>query len=99
MWTYVFVRTDIPLEDQLCQVGHACLVAGKEFGAGDRCNIVLNAVRTQSELLHVADYLYSNKILFSLYEEPDENMGHTALCTQEVPIEKKELFKKYNCWK
>lgn len=32
MYNYVFVRKDIPLADQLVQVGHVCLEAGSSFG-------------------------------------------------------------------
>lgn len=46
MYTYVFIRTDLSIAQQIVQASHASAMAGHKFG--DHCNMVLFAIPDES---------------------------------------------------
>ncbi len=96
-YSYVFVRTDIPLADQIVQVGHACLEAGNKFGKSGY--LIVLQVRSQDRLLEALEHVEQHDIKSVLFYEPDDEMGYTAFCTQTVVGEQRKYFKKYKLWK
>lgn len=99
-YTYVLVRTDIPLADQIVQVGHACLEAGFKFERPERTpNLVLLAMKNESELKRFASFLEYNHIRFEMFFEPDDEMGFTALATEPIYNEQRSHFAKLELWR
>jgi hypothetical protein len=83
VYNYVFVRKDIPLADQLVQVGHVCLEAGTILGpASGTPSMVLLQLNNLEHLKETKVYLECNGIKFTVFNEPDDNMGETAICTE-----------------
>lgn len=91
-YIYVIVRRDIPLADQIVQVGHACFEGGLTFSfLGDSCNLVLAEAQNQEELCRIQAKINSLGIKNVIFWEEDESMGYTAICTE--PIEDKNRGK------
>ena len=93
------VRTDIPLADQMVQVGHACLAAGHCFEQPDDSgNLVVLAVPSLAAVYEVSAHCKMTGIRHVLFYEPDEGMGHTALCTEPIMGEARRVFRKLPLW-
>ena len=101
----MFVRKDLPLADQLVQVGHVCQTAGKEFDIPNDCHMVLIGINSANELYSVMDLLESKSIDFVSFYEPDSMdesdipMGITALCTRPITKQEKKCFSLFPLWK
>src|SRR5438309_2190510 len=86
---YVFVRKDLPIADQIVQVGHACIEAATRFTVPRNCRLVLLEVADHVALEHALDYCSNRRIATAAFYEPDpmgdglmEPMGVTAACTE-----------------
>jgi hypothetical protein len=96
-YVYAFVRKDIPLADQIVQAGHACLDAGNTFGS-EGSNLVVLELYNSSHLVETGKYLDENGIRYVKFWEPDDNMGHTALCTEALSEGFKKAFRHWKLW-
>lgn len=93
------MRQDIPLANQVVQVGHACLEAGWRFPApAAPCNLVVLAVPDQRALLAVQDRLDAAAIAYVRFLEPDDDFGLTAVCTAPLSGAARRLFRRYPLW-
>ena len=81
LYIYVFVRTDIPLQQQLVQACHASSMGGEAFGNGDS-SMVLLGVKNVGQLLEISHMLDFNQIRHVTFFEPDWEMGYSALATK-----------------
>lgn len=96
------IRKDIPFEDQMVQVGHACFESGRKYGVKNTF-LVLLQVRNEIELIEWSDILNKQKIRYHLFFECDpiqpqgQPMGNTALCTEPINGLIRDVFK--NCKK
>lgn len=95
---YVFVREDIPIADQIVQVGHACIDAGRDFKHPENTRMVLLSVVDERRLLKVQSLLDQNHINYRIYYEPDDDMRYTALATRTIRGHERDLFSKYKLW-
>lgn len=95
-YCYVVVRGDIPIADQMVQVGHACHQAGAAFGAPEDCHMVVLQVDDLKQLMKVCRRVTKAGIRYKLFCEPHENMGNTALATE--PIVDREIFRGFFLW-
>ena len=48
------VRMDIPIADQIVQVGHVCALAASTFDVPERCRLVLLAVEDEQAIVDAA---------------------------------------------
>ena len=103
-YIYVVVRTDIPLADQIVQVGHACFEAGIKFGEPD-CHMVLLQTDNEHNLNKIIQKLTDYDIQSVVFYEPDsvsddttDPMGHTALCTEPLRGKYRMIFKDHLLW-
>lgn len=97
-YTYVIVRTDIPLADQIVQACHASQESGfahTPMLEDPPVNIVLFQVENQMKLLDVASKLH---LTHKLFFEPDDQMGYTALATLPTKERKIKLFRRLKLW-
>ena len=101
MYTYVFIRTDIPIHAQLVQSCHAALEMGLRLNLKDESpsNLILLAIKDEAHLEQIKYYLDMNEIENYMFFEPDYDMGFTSICTEPIQGDRKKLFKKFNLWK
>lgn len=100
-YVYVVVRTDIPLEQQLVQTGHACLEAGKVFTQTGTSNLVLLAARDEEQLHRMRYKTELAGISSVIFYEPDYATGYTAFCTEALGFDdiRRAAFRNYSLWK
>lgn len=95
-YSFAFVRTDLPVADQVVQVGHVCMEAGARWPGVERENLVVFGV-DKGQLEYAMDRLAWLGIEWVEFHEPDEArpgegpMGLTAICTRPSPGQPKAL--------
>lgn len=94
----MFIRTDIPIPNQIVQVGHVCYEAGLKFNAKDNTYLVLFQSESEDELKEIESWLNFNEIDTHVFFEPDNNMGYSALCTQPVSGSLRKIFRRYKLY-
>jgi len=95
----VLVRTDIPLAQQVVQVGHACLEAGRRFDWPEElCNLVVLGVATQHDLQINVERARLAGIRIAVFDEPDDGLGITAACTEPLTGSIKRVFRRLPLW-
>jgi hypothetical protein len=96
----VFVRTDMPYANQLVQVGHACLEAGRRFAQPDYpCHLVLFAVASEDKLMRAVEFIQGQGIRMCTFYEVDFPRGYTAACSEPVSGRGRDLFRKFRLWR
>lgn len=114
-YVYAIVRKDIPLADQLVQLGHACLEAGAAFyrpsvgtviqsdgqirHTREVASLVALQVPDQTALIAASKDLTNAGIRHEIFFEPDDAMGWTALTTEPISGKIRESLRKYKLWK
>lgn len=96
-YAYVLVRKDIPIADQIVQVGHACLEAGRKFPYFDDTHMAVLEVADRERLIQALERLDLIGVRYALFDEPDDNMGFTAACTESTPP--RPELRRYQLWK
>lgn len=99
---YVFVRKDLPIQQQLVQSNHAALEAGIAFGNKEQTepsSLILIAVKNTYQLEKAMKDLESKGIKFISFEEPDWDYKLTSFATEPLTQDKRVLLKKYQLWK
>jgi hypothetical protein len=97
-YCYVFVRIDIPLADQGVQIAHVALEAGKHFQHPSGVRLVLLRVKNHSELMRISKYLLQHDVEHRMFYEPDDAMCETAIATEDIYSDRRELFRKFQLW-
>lgn len=77
---YVLVRTDIPIVQQIVQVGHVCHQAAARLGTASDAHLILLAVSDEPSLIEADGYIRGWGLRTEMYYDPDIP-GHTAICT------------------
>ena len=95
----MFVRQDLPLEHQIVQSNHASLTLASLIEIGGIPNIILIGVPNQAGLLRVHERLAANAIGHYMWEEPDYEMGLTAIATHPLDLEQKKVLSQYRLWR
>lgn len=102
-YTYVFTRKDIPLHAQIVQSNHATLEMGLKLNEEKKPKqtsfLILLEAKDKNSLYNYKEFLEEHGIDHHMFYEPDYDMGHTAICTEPVYGDQKELFKKFKLWK
>ncbi len=94
-YSYVLVRSDLSLEQQMVQAIHAAMKSVGDHGRlQDDTRLALLSVKDQAHLLQCAGELADAGIPFSLFEEPDYAMGASALATAPGPALRLKCLKK-----
>jgi hypothetical protein len=102
----VLVRQDIPLADQIVQVGHVCQNAGARWGipATRPLHLVVLAVRDEMALEKARYKLGQARIELLPFWECDSAvaggppMGLTALASPPIDGALREAFRRYPLW-
>ena len=99
-YVYVLVRTDIPLADQIVQVGHVCLEAGFKYRRpNETSNLVVLSVDSENHLLASIEKLSLRGIQVVVFHELDDQMGFTAACTEPLKVIHRREFRRFPLWK
>jgi hypothetical protein len=82
------------------QASHACFEMSREFKPDPQAisHIILLSIKDEEHLIKTKQYLDMHNIKSTIFYEPDDNMGYTAIATEPL-FNSKNLFKKYNLWK
>ncbi len=95
----MLVRTDIPLAQQVVQVGHACLEAGRRFDWPELpCNLVVLGVATQADLQIIVERVALAGVRLALFHEPDDDLGLTAACTAPLTGPIRRILRRLPLW-
>lgn len=96
----MFLRTDIPLAQQLVQASHAALEAGLKDNHTyqQTSSIIIFQIPDEQTLKNELNYIQSLGIECASFYEPYEDMGITAFATLPVTEDKRHFFKKYTLW-
>lgn len=98
---YVFVRTDISLEQQMVQAAHAAAEAGRAFYEAEHgiASLIVLAVPSQEALYKVQAHLATLDIAHQMFFEPDFNIGDSAIGTRPLLDAERPLLRRYPLWK
>lgn len=98
---YIFVRTDLSLEQQMVQAAHAAAEAGREHYRPEHgvASLIVLAVPSQDALYRAADQLEDWALEHELFFEPDWQMGHSAIGTRPLQDSERILLRGYPLWK
>jgi len=90
---------DIPLANQIVQVGHACLEAGFQFQKSkNSIHLIVVCVESESHLFAALERIKLQGIQFVAFHEPDGEMGFTAACTEPLSTTFRKEFRNFRLW-
>lgn len=96
-YTYIFVRKDLSIPQQIVQSSHAALEAGFRFEQPTTTShIVLIGIENQEELTKTAHYLETKGIDCEMFWEPDYDTGYTAIATRPLFGEERKPLKRFS---
>lgn len=49
-------------------------------------------------LLEIAELLDTNCVRYFIHDEPDDNIGDAALCTEQITGAMRSLFRRHKLW-
>jgi len=99
-YVYALIRRDIPFAQQLVQVGHAALEAGREhYRSDETASFIVLEVPDRAALEAAAQRLSSLGIDHHLFFEPDFDMGYSALATRPVSGKERQIFRRWPLWR
>ena len=100
-YTYIFIREDIPLAQQLVQASHAALEAGFTFDKPHKTSsIIMIGAKDKDDLYKIGERLDKHGIRHHMFFEPDFDMGHSAIATEPIhDLKTRRLMRKYSLYK
>jgi hypothetical protein len=80
-------------------VAHTCLEAGFKYQRpNENIHLVVVHVASETQLLSAVERIGAQGIQFTVFHEPDDEMGYTAACTEPVsPVYRRE-FRNFPLW-
>ena len=103
-WTYVFIRTDLSIAQQIVQACHASIESGAGFSfahkqTGKPSNLVLLQVPNEQALWDLMKRLDKTLVGYARFFEPDYGIfGYTSIATRPCTLDEKQFFKEYKLW-
>lgn len=95
----MFVRKDIPLQDQFVQALHAVERLYSIYQPEEEVpNIIAIGVRNTASLNRVLGIIKDNQVPHYAWSEPDNDLGFTSIATIPIDSEQKKVFEKYRLW-
>jgi hypothetical protein len=97
----VFVRQDISLAQQIVQSNHATYEVARRYPLNPDIipSCIVIGVPDKTALYRVIDKLHKNNIPFQAFNEPDYNMGLSAVATAPLDQEQRKVLSNYRLWK
>lgn len=95
-FSYVFVRRDLTVAQQIIQSNHATYEAARMAPEGEPTpHICLFEVANERELISVTNELEKLFVTYSVFYEHDHDMGFSALATAPIRGEARQAFANY----
>lgn len=97
-YVYVFVREDISAPQIAVQSCHACIEATKAFKLdrlSDHPSVIILSAKNETKLHRVRKYLIEQGVRHVHFYEPDIEDELTALATEPIFGDRREIFRKY----
>lgn len=100
-WCYVFIRTDLPIEQQIVQACHAALEAGHTFPrkSNDPSSLIMLQIPNKEKLEVALKRTNDRGIRTKSFYEPDWDYGFTSFATEPITLDQRKTFSKYKLWK
>lgn len=100
-WIYVFVRTDLPIEQIVVQSNHAAYESGLAFEntSTESTSVICISCKNKHKLQKAYDELQGLGVEFVQFHEPDWDYGFTAFASAPVTAEQRSIFRKYQLFK
>lgn len=98
MWIYTFIRTDIPIAQQIVQAAHSAYESGRGSPEVGYPRMVLIAIKDKEELQKALDHAKLHVECFPFYEQ-DLDYGLTSFTTRPVNFDERAFFKIYKLWR
>ena len=98
----MFIRTDLPIHQQMVQSNHAALEAGiflADREQDEPSSLIVIAVKNQAKLEKAMKDLEEKGIKFVPFYEPSWDYGLTAFGTEPLTQEQRVLLKRYQLWR
>ena len=99
-YSYLFLREDISLSQQIVQASHAALETGlrdnKKYS--QTSSIIIFQIPDEETLKQELSYIQSLGIECASFFEPYQNMGITSFATLPITEDKRHYFKHYTLW-
>ena len=90
----------MPLADQLCQVSHVCVKAGRKFLIDQDTCMVMLQVPDEDALIELATKIANHATIDCVsFEEPDLDNTMTAICTNAISGIDRMQFIDYDLWR
>lgn len=97
---YVFVRTDLSLEQQLVQAIHAAYECGIRHGDETTIDsVVVCEAKNEQHLKQISSRLANLQIPLVEFYEPDIGSQLTAISTSPLDRDKRKSLSKYRLWR
>ena len=99
---YLFVRYDLSPEQTVIQTNHATFEMAYTLPQSVELttpSLVLIGVPDKKALKKVISKLRLNSIEFSAFDEPDDDLGLTAVATVPLTEEQRAILQQYKLWK
>ena len=94
-YIYCFTRKDFSPSQQTVQLSHACIEAQKRFSPDRHPSIVALATKSEAKLKQVIQECIDNGIDFVIFRDTIHRNEITAVATEPLYDEKREVFKRY----
>jgi hypothetical protein len=94
-YVYVAVRSDLTSAQQLVQAAHATQESGAQFGCPEHCHMVVFEVNGIEGLKKFCEVCGNAGIQYSLFYEPDYDLGYTAACTEPIMGQARSHFRRF----
>lgn len=100
-WVYVFIRTDLPIEQQIVQACHAALEAGHSFDrkSSEPSSLIILQIPNKEKLEVAMQRTIDRGIRCEAFYEPDWDYGFTSFATEPITLDQRKTFSKYKLWK
>lgn len=96
-YTYCFIRKDLNPTQKIVQLGHVTYELAKRQPQDDSepCNLILFEIKDEKELVATSYYLEHNGIEHYMFDEPDYDLGFTAIACVPVTGQQREIFSEF----
>ena len=98
---YVFVRTDISVEQQMVQAAHAAAEASRRFYEPHHgvASLIILAASGVPGLVKAQTQLEARGVEHTVFFEPDWEMGYSAIGTRPLLDSERPLLRGWQLWK
>jgi hypothetical protein len=94
-YVYVAIRSDLTTAQQLVQAAHATQESGAQFGCPEHCHMVVCEVNGIEGLKKFCEVCGNAGIQYSLFYEPDYDLGYTSACTEPITGQERSHFRRF----